>query len=409
MSIEPGRAGRQTYAQWVRWAIGLARSQRRQAITFFDSSVPEPRELLRQTIADAFAARITPDYLSTFGGGNPVIIDILADRYDVAREQVLCTTGATGALSLLYRSLAEPGDHVLVETPGFDLFQDLATNQGLHVDLFSRSGPQFLFDPTEVEGLIRHNTRLIILSNLHNPSGMALDYMALEALARVAERRNVLVIIDEVYGDYARAENRPCPASRLSPNFISISSLTKIFGLSTLRCGWIVGSRPVVDRVRDMAMKFEFGMSNLAHAVAANIMRKPTAFAAYSDGIVNSARPRVDAWFAEHKNAGLLTGELPDDGCICFPKLVDVDDTESFSAWLLERAGVIVAPGEYFGMPGHIRIGFAQTEEDLDRGLAALSDGLRVYRKKVAPSVSGWRSPDESKARTRSASPALDR
>lgn len=380
MDIQPGRAGQQTYAQWVRWAIGLARGKQQKAISFFDSSVPEPRELLRQTVAEAFGTEITPDYLSVFGGGNPIVIDLLAQRYAVDREQVLCTTGATSALSLLYRSLARPGDHVLVETPGFDLFDDLAVSQGLHVDHFERKGYEFGLDPAALERRIRHNTKLIVLSNLHNPSGMALDHAALKALAVIAERRNVIVIVDEVYGDYARATTRPCPAASLSPNFVSISSLTKIFGLSTLRCGWVIGPRPLVARVRDTATKFEFGMSNLTHAIAANVLRNFATFAEYSVGIIDAARPRMDAWFADQVQAGLLAGRLPDDGCICFPKLVGVRDTESFSAWLLDRSGVIVAPGEYFGAPGHIRIGFAQTEPDLERGLAALTDGLRHYR-----------------------------
>ncbi len=391
MDFRPSSATHQSYAQWVQWAIRLARGNQRSAISFFDSSVPEPKELLRQTVARAFHPEMTSDYVSAFGGGNPIVIGMLAEQYGVAPDQVLCTTGASGALSLLYRALAVRGERVLVETPGFDLFEDLAVSQGLHVDHFKRNGPHFSFDPYEVEQLIKPDTRLIVLSNLHNPSGMPLDYGVLQSLIEIAARRNAVVIVDEVYGDYAHAEARPCPASSLSPNVVSVSSLTKIFGLSTLRCGWIVGAQPILQRVRNVAAKLEFGVSTLTHAVAANVLRDSANFTAYTNGVVRAARPRVESWFAEQKQAGMLAGDLPEDGCICFPRLVGVADTEAFSAWLLERSGVIVAPGEYFGAPGHIRIGFAQTIADLDQGLEALDDGMRVYRDTKATMIGSGR------------------
>lgn len=373
------KAGQQSYGQWVRWAIGMARGRQRQAVTFFDSSVPEPTELLRETVAGAFGGKLTPFYTSAFGGGNPFVLDMLAERYGVPRDQVLGTTGATGGLSILYRALARPGDHVLVESPGFDLFRDLAESHGLEVGTFDRTTERFTLDLDQIEGLIQPRTRMIVLSNLHNPSGMALDYDVLRALAAIAERRGVYVIVDEVYGDYADAAVRPCAAAALSPNLVSISSLTKIFGLGSLRCGWIVGSSQVLGLARDVSGKLEFGISTLSHAVGAHVLHDPAPFVAYSNGIIERARPLMAAWLDEQKRAGLVGGVLPEAGCIMFPRLLQIDDSEAFCTWLLERSGVIVAPGDYFGAPGHVRIGFAQHLDNLRIGLDALAEGLRSY------------------------------
>ncbi|MES2059150.1 MAG: pyridoxal phosphate-dependent aminotransferase [Pseudomonadota bacterium] len=371
---------RQSYAQWVRQAIGLARGKGTPVISLFESSVPEPRALLRAAVA----ATVEPDfghfYVSAFSGGNPFVIDMLAARYGVARDQILGTTGATGGLSLLYGAFTRPGDHILVETPGFDLFQDLAATRGVAIGTFTRRAPDYGIDPAEVEARLRPETRLIVLSNLHNPSGMALDHEVLVRLAEIAERRGVLLVVDEVYGDYADASVRPGPAVALSPAVVSVSSLTKIYGLATLRCGWIVGAASVVEAVRDLGSRLEFGISTLSHAVAARVIEDSAPFLAHSQGVIARSRPLIARWLAEMRAEGLVEGDLPEAGCIFFPRLVGVDDTEAFAAQLIEERGVIVAPGEYFGAAGHVRIGFGLQPGVLEPALEILADALRARR-----------------------------
>jgi len=371
---------RQSYAQWVRQAISLARGKGDPVVSLFESSVPEPRALLRAAIAATIEPDFGPYYVSAFSGGNPFVLEVLAARYGVGRNQVLGTTGATGGLALLYGAFTQPGDHILVETPGFDLFQDLAATRGVAVGTFARRNADYAIDPAEVEALLRPETRLIVLSNLHNPSGMALDYAVLCKLAELAERRGVLLVVDEVYGDYADAAARPTPAVSLSPAVVSVSSLTKIYGLATLRCGWIVGAAQVVEAVRDLGSRLEFGISTLSHAVAARVIEDPAPFLAYSQGVIARSRPVVANWLAAMQAEGLVEGALPQTGCIFFPRLVGVDDTEAFAAQLIEERGVIVAPGEYFGAAGHVRIGFGLPSDALESALGSLADALRAHR-----------------------------
>ena len=372
-----------SYAEWVRRTLLRVRGSAGRVVALFDSSVPEPREMLAATVASAFTPPISDRYVSAFAGGNRFVVEHLCRQYAVAPAQVICTTGATGALSLLYRALVEPGERILVETPGFDLFSAFADLHGIAADRFERRAPDFAIDLDRIAAALTPRTRLIVLSNLHNPSGAPVAHDAMVALARLADARGVRVIVDEVYGDYADAATRPCPAMQLSPNVISVSSLTKIFGLSTLRCGWIVGDAKVLAPVRTLADRYEFSISNLAHATAALVMEDSAAFMAYSHACLAAARPVVESAFAAWCGEGLIEGAVPAFGCIAFPRLVDIDDTVAFADWLGERCGVVVAPGEYFGAPGHVRIGFAQPPADLSFALDALGDGLRAYRKSV--------------------------
>jgi len=374
-------AGGEAYVQWVRRALARAMHSHADAGMLFASSVEEPVDLLRQTVAAGFGEPITSRYTSVFVAGNPYVLEQLARTYSVGLENILPTTGATGALSLLYRAYLSPDDHVLVESPGFDLFEDIGHALRAHVDRFERHGDRFEIDPEEIERRIRKNTRLIVLTNLHNPSGMLTSEATLLAVARVAERHNIKVIVDEVYGDYADAMARPRRAAELSPNLISVSSLTKIYGLSTLRCGWIVADPAVLAPVRALNDQFEFGVSKLSHAVAALVMENREAYDLYSHGVIESARPIMESYFERWRGEGLVGGVLPQFGCITFPRLQGIDDTQSFSAWLADRHGVIVVPGELFGAPGRVRIGFALSAPELERALEQFTLGLEEYRR----------------------------
>ena len=373
-------AGGEAYVQWVRRAVARAMQSHDDTGMLFGSSVAEPVELLRQTVVSGFGEPVTSRYTSVFVAGNPFVIEQLAQTYRLPQNHILSTTGATGALSLLYRAYLSPGDHVLVESPGFDLFEDIGHALRAHVDCFGRRGEGFAIDPGEIEARILKNTRLIVLTNLHNPSGMLTGEDTLLAVAEVAARHNIKVVVDEVYGDYADPVDRPRRAAQLSPNLISVSSLTKIYGLSTLRCGWIVADPAVLAPVRALNDQFEFGVSKLSHAVAALVMENRREYDEYWRRVVAEARPVMAAWFERWRDAGLVSGELPRYGCIAFPRLRGIEDTQSFSAWLADRHGVIVVPGELFRAPGHVRIGYALPAAELERALEQFTAGLITYR-----------------------------
>lgn len=377
-------AGGEAYVQWVRRAVARAASSHEDAGLLFGSSVEEPVELLRRTVEAGFRSPITSRYRSVFVAGNPFVMEHLARQYRVSIDHIVPTTGATGALSLLYRTYLERGSHVLVEAPGFDLFSEIAHTLEARVDSFGRRGEGFEIDVDEIGDRIRNDTRLIVLSNLHNPSGMLAGEAALREIARLAERSGIKVIVDEVYGDYADEQARPLRAAQLSPALISVSSMTKIYGLSTLRCGWIVAQPEVLAPARALNDQFEFGISKLAHAVAALVMDDRASFDAWWRGVMAAARPVMQGWFDHWLEAGLVEGRLPDFGCITFPRLVGIADTKAFSSWLADRHGVIVVPGELFGAPGRVRIGFAQEPGELDRALQRFTTGLREYRSRAA-------------------------
>jgi aspartate/methionine/tyrosine aminotransferase len=372
--------GGEAYAQWVRRAIGRARSTCVNLVPLFGSSVAEPVDLLRGVVEAGFGEPITSRYQSVFLDGNPYLLEAVGARYRVPTNWVLPTTGATSALSLVYRAFLKPGGRVLVETPGFDLFGEIGQALGAAVDHFERKGDGSEIDLDAFAARLRPETRLVVLSDLHNPSGMLLDRGTIARMAEIAGRVGAKLVVDEVYGDYADAAARPESAVHAAPSIISVNSLTKIYGLSSLRCGWVIAPPDLLGPIREISDKFEFGVSKLSHAVAALVLEDSAPFDLYSRSVVAAARPVMEDHFTRWRDEGLLQGRMPDFGCITFPRLVGIDDTTAFSAWLADRHGVIVAPGEFFGAPGHVRIGYAHSPDELEFGLSRLGDGLRAWR-----------------------------
>jgi len=351
-----------------------------EASILFESTVAEPETLLAGVISDAFTGGVTDRFESVFGRGNPHLLAALAARYGVDEQCILPTTGVCNGVAQVLAALVSPGDHVLVETPGFDVLADLARRAGAEVELLPRQGATFDIDPDALRARLKLNTKLVIVTNLHNPSGHHLGAERLKALAAVAATCGAYVLVDEVYADFAAALGDP-PAARLAPNLISINSLTKVFGLFSLRCGWIVTTRSLALRIANASAGREFGVSKLTHAIAALVLESPAPFEAHWRAVLDASRPIVETHLAAMRADDLLDGDLPPYGCISFPRVVGHADTRRLAETLWRDHEIVTAPGEFFGLAGHMRLGFGVSAPTIDRGLARLHEALFALRR----------------------------
>ncbi len=164
----------------------------------------------------------------------------IAKKCGVDPDCVVAADGTSMANHLAMAALLDPGDEVLIEQPTYELLTSTLLYLGAAVKTFVRDENNgYALDPAEVRRAITPKTRLIVLTNLHNPSSVLAPDSVLREIGELARSIGARVLVDEVYLD-AVYTNTPKTAYLLGPEFVVTSSLTKVYGLSGLRCGWIL-------------------------------------------------------------------------------------------------------------------------------------------------------------------------
>ena len=200
-------------------------------------------------LGDLPGARDAVDLAGANDNGYRPLVDAVGVRYGVNPDLVTTAGGTSGANFLVLAALLEPGDDVLVERPGYDPLLGAARLFGARTVRFDRSFTSgFALDPDRVRHAMTPRTKVIVITSPHNPTGVAADPAALDEIGTIAERAGAHVVVDEVYKDVT--EDRTPPAAARGDVFVTTSSLTKSYGLSSLRAGWVIASPSLSYRVR---------------------------------------------------------------------------------------------------------------------------------------------------------------
>ncbi|MEO8025070.1 MAG: pyridoxal phosphate-dependent aminotransferase [Bryobacteraceae bacterium] len=300
--------------------------------------------------------------------------EALAEKSGVTKECVVRADGTSMANFLAMAALIEPGDEVLIEQPAYELITSTAEYLGASVRRFPR---RFGIDPDVVERNLTPQTKLVILTNLHNPSGVYADDETLRQVGELAKRVGARVLVDEVYLDAAFDQPR-LSAFHLGPHFVTTTSLTKVYGLSGLRCGWILAEPSLADRM--------WRLNDLFASIPAHCAEKLSVVALNNlDGILAHVKPLLATnhtlvnWFLDTRDD--LDCVRPKYGTVFFPRLRN-GSVEEFCQLLREKYDTKVVPGSFFEMPDHFRIGLGGDSEILKQGLERIGHALDDFRKR---------------------------
>jgi len=312
------------------------------------------------------------DITGTSGYGYEPLVRALADRHRVDPACVVTAAGTTFANHLAMAGLINPGDEVLFERPAYEPLLALAHYLRADVKRFDRRFEDgFRLSLSEIEKQISSRTRLIVITNFHNPSGVLTDDDILAEVGEIARNVGARVLVDEVYVQML-FEEPPRTAFHLGNQFVATSSLTKAFGLSGLRCGWIFAEPELAERM--------WRVNDLFAATPVHAGERLSVVALQQlEGIAKSAQQRFD------DNRGLLNEFLdqredletvrPTAGSIMFPR-VKQGDSERLCELLRGKYETSVVPGKFFEMPAHFRIGLGGDTETMAEGLVRLGAAL---------------------------------
>ena len=352
-----------SYAPYMHWAKQHARPTWNLAGS----------NVLACTLDELPGAREAIELAGDNDNGYRPLIEAIAARYAVPPETVSPAQGTSGANFLVYLALVEPGDEVLVERPGYDPLVGAVTRLGGRVTRFDRRFDDgYRLDPEAVRRALTPRTRLIVVTNTHNPSGVLASDEDLDAVGRVAEGVGAHVLVDEVYLDSVPGPARR-PAAARAPAFITTSSLTKSYGLAGLRCGWVIAAPDITERVyraRDIVDGTgSFPAERLSLLAFGHLDR----LAARARSILDPNLALVRAFVASRP--GLACVE-PGGGTTVFPRLRHAADAAPFVERLALAHDTGVVPGHFFQAPAHFRLGFSGPRDVLEEGLKRLGRAL---------------------------------
>jgi len=325
----------------------------------------------------------------------------ISKRYSHAEEaeenpRVLLTPGASSALYLVCKTFVEKaGDQIVIESPDYEPLSNAARLAGADVVYWPRTAEGLSLDIDTLEEFITDRTRLILFSNPHNPSGDLTSDADLQHIADIARPRGIKVVVDEIFGDIAKndgdsdqnnpsqsAKERADSAVQLGDEFISINSLSKVYGLSRIRSGWILGTPDVIQRLR-IIFKVMINIGALdTEAVSAILFRDLDNYLTSAQNVVRTNRGVMRKELTDVIEKDIVAGKIPDHGCTYFPKLgskFDGLDDLTISNYLkaLDKK-FSVAPGAYFGgqYQKHFRIGLGGRQTKFRDAIRELREAL---------------------------------
>ncbi len=311
------------------------------------------------------------------GYGYPPLVERLARKAGVDPDRVVHATGTSMANLLAMAAVASHGDEVLVEEPTYSLLTDAARWLGLEVRRFPRRPEdRFAVLPRAVEAALTRRTRLVVLTNLHNPSSAAIGEEALRAIGEAARSLGARVLVDEVYLESLAVLGRPfTSAAQLGPEFVVTSSLTKAYGLSGLRCGWAVATPELAWRMWRLNDLFGVVPAHPAEQLSVLALDRLERPAARARRILETNTAAVNEFLRSREE---LDCRPVEGGMITFPRLRG-GEVEALCE-RLRREETSVVPGRFFGAPDHFRLALGCAPQMLGGGLERLGrvlDGQR--------------------------------
>jgi aspartate/methionine/tyrosine aminotransferase len=311
--------------------------------------------------------------------GYSPLVEALARHRKVARENVVTIAGGTSmANHLAMATLIEHGEEVLIEEPTYDPLLAVAEYLGANIKRFPRmfeSG--FQIDIGALEKQITPGTRLIVLTNLHNPSSVLVDELTLRQVGDLARNVGAHVLVDEVYLE-AMFEHAPNPAISLGPEFVVTSSLTKGYGLSGLRCGWILAEPELAKKIRRLDDIFAASAPNVMERLSVQAINRLPKIVARAKLMLQTNRRTLRKFFQSRPDVEAVSTEF---GTTSFPRLQNID-VEKLSALLIEKYDTAVVPGRFFESPQHVRIGLCCEPEKFEIGIRRLAAALDELKQK---------------------------
>ncbi|HVX66476.1 MAG TPA: pyridoxal phosphate-dependent aminotransferase [Bryobacteraceae bacterium] len=355
---------------------------RRSGLDVVDFGAGEPDFPTPDNIKQAAVRAIEANFTKyTSSAGTPELREAICARhaadFGTAYKPAECvaTVGGKQAIFDLLQVLINRGDEVVVPVPYWVTYKDVVNYAGgrcVFVETDERNG--FEVTAALIEPHLTERTRIVIINSPSNPSGAVLSREEFERIHELTSRRGIYLLTDECYCRFLYDGAPYSIASRpgAKPTVLVAGSASKTYAMTGWRVGWVLGPEPVVASIVKLQSQSTSNVTSIAQKAAVEALRGPQESV---DIMLAEYRKRRDFVIQRLRAIPGVTCAEPKGAFYAFPNVSaalhedGISDTLEFSERLLGREHVAVVPGEAFGAPGHIRISYATSMHELERGL----------------------------------------
>ena len=314
--------------------------------------------------------------------GRPDLRAALAEQYQpLSAENILVTNGGSEAIFLIAAALLKPGDHVIVEHPNYPSLYEIPRSLSCSVSFLPlRFENGFKPDLSELDRLVTPHTKLVSLTHPNNPTGSMISREALAELIAWVEAKGLYLLFDETYREMG-FENMLPPAATLSPRAISISSMSKCYGLPGIRIGWMATQdQALLSSVLNIREQVTITNNAIGEEIAVQVLKQKERYLSRAREAILHNRAIVAEWMDCQEDFEWV---FPEAGVVSLPRLRDrvTVDPEKLYRHLAEAYRTFVIPGRCFEVDNrHFRLGFGATPAEIRIGLSNLNRALADLR-----------------------------
>jgi len=294
--------------------------------------------------------------------GSPTLRNEICNLYKTTKsDDILVHTGAQEAIFLFMHAMLEENDHIVVHTPSYQSLSEVAKSIGCSISPWrAREENGWALDLDELLGMLRPNTKAIIINTPHNPTGYLMSRADYDTLHQLAKENDLLLFSDEVYreSEYDPATRLPA-ACDLGDYAVSLGVTSKTYGLAGLRIGWVATkNKKVYDSMASLKDYTTICNSAPSEFLAEVAMRNRQKLVARNLDIIKHNLNIMEDFFNRHTD--LFSWVRPRAGSMAFPRYL-AGDVESFCDKVVREAGVLLLPGSmYDDTSNHFRLGLGR-------------------------------------------------
>lgn len=293
---------------------------------------------------------------------------------DLDPDRILVTTGTGEALFILFNTLLEAGDEVLCSLPAFQALYEVPRAIGAGLRFFEhRIEDGFRFDAETMVDMIGEKTRLVVINNPHNPTGVECDRETMQAVVDRAREVGAKLLFDEHYRFLPHDGRELIPSGiELGEDIFATGSITKCFGAMGLRVGWLIGDPDVLKSCREMRDYLTHTLSPISEKLTQLALNQRSRILAESRRILAANKEALGHFMARHREH--FTYIPPQAGVVCFPRYKAELPSRELVKMMIALAGVFCLPAHSFELEGHLRIGLGPEPKIFAEALEALDE-----------------------------------